>query len=249
MISSVSKTEAAVLITYSSVIPEGAVTPAPSKLSLLAALASRESLTEFNGELWIAGERSYKDFDCTTGGLLIENHRELLPTSCSPIQLIPGSNRFINTPYQVEALVERCHVNEVEKLKIIGWGFHGLRVLRLLKAYDPSIVAEYSRVEGVLSAMNPFDLQENLEAMGFAVDFGTIMQTGLKQYRRREWLTRQALLFNRKGKVINWLSQRREVGRYDDLDARGKAVMGTTKRPEHLPVLDNDIVEKTAFVD
>ncbi len=250
MISAESKAKKAVLATYSSVMPEGALAPTPSRLTLIAALASREVLSMTPaGELWIAGEESYQGFGHTTGSLLVEQHRSLLPEHYRPVVFAPGENRLINTPYQVEAIAERCKQEGVDELTIVGWGFHELRIAKLLRAYDSSITSEYHRVEDVLMAMDQDALTGHLQAFGFEVGFETILKTGLQSYRRREWFTRQALRFGKKGQVLNWLSRRRGAGRCDDLAPNGKAMMGVSGKT--LPAVGyvSDITDKTALVD
>lgn len=150
----------------------------------------------------------------------------------SPVTILPaGQNRLINTPYQVEVLAEYCTASDIERLQVVGWGFHGRRVTGLFAAYGPQISVDYVPTESVLKQMDEQGLQDELDAMGFEVDFATILTNGIAKYAQRERLTRLPMALDKKGRIIKALSWLRDAGRYDDLTPDGRADMGLTDLP------------------
>lgn len=223
-------TETAVLMTYSTVLREGATAPEPSRLSELAALGAAHLLNAEggSGRLLIAGEQSYDDFPFSTGDLL-SKQSHLMPVNFRPVLLNSPEGRNINTPQQIERLVDYCQADNIRALTVFGWAFHGIRVLRLFEAYDSDIRITYRPIEEGLFTMAPEELQPHLDAMGLEVDILTILQRGIKKYQRREWFTRQSLLFGARGGMLNFLSRAGgNQGRFDDLHPDGRAQWGTT---------------------
>lgn len=219
--------DAAMLVTYSSVLREGSEVLVPSRLSLLTAVAARVC-ARASSRLIIAGEQSYRDFPGTTGDLLVQDFPHLVPDVDKTVVLPAGDNRLINTVYQVGAVSDYAKELDLRHLHIVGWGFHRERVEKLFAVYRPSLSLNYSQTEDVLASMDKKSLDNVLDELGFVVDFDTIMSSGLRKFAQRERLTRAALLLDKKGRVINALSQLRASGRYDDLSPQGEAIMGVT---------------------
>lgn len=221
---------AAALLTYSGVIRTGETLQA-SRTTLLATLGARKILEDrTTTDLFIAGEQSYEGME-TTGQLLVRDHPELLPQNHAAYILNPDHRRLINTPIQVEALVDHTRTNGVGRLDVVGWDFHKDRTLMLFRAHNRKLKIEYHSVDEALRSLEPNVLEEHLRIFGFTVGLETILLRGIRQFARREFLTRMAVWPSRRGAVINRISASRDyAGRYDDLTPEGYADMRKTGR-------------------
>lgn len=221
------------LLTYSSVLRAGVEGPLPSSLSVLALLGARHQLdtARSSGELLLAAEQSYKDCTSTTGDLLLQHAAHHFPERFTPKILRSNENQLINTVYQVEALADYCRTNEVDRLHIFGWKFHGWRTLRLFDAHAPELEVAFKPIEPGLEAMDQAALQAELRALGIEVGLHKILNRGLRMYQLREFATSATLLVSPDGRLLNWASARREnKGRSDDLTTKGWQKWDTTNR-------------------
>lgn len=250
--------EAAAGFTYTSIMyPTGLDASRPTRLALLAtgqALQADPSVAD-PPQLLFAGEQSHPGH-LTTGEIAVERYAHLLPDDFEATALPADKNRLINTARQVAALVERCHQLEAQRLKVVAWGFHLPRIVRLFRAHDPNIALQLFPVEAALLTMPESTLNLHLAAFDFdpEVDFQTILARGMAAFARREARTQLALLPSPKGRFLNTLSlARRNQGRLDDLDPSGRAVMGRTKKsvvvPDLLLEADEIAIAPIASVD
>lgn len=228
--------------TYSSrlELTDGGHRVVPSRLSLMAYDAACYVARNSGAKrLVIAGEQSYCHSEITTGDAL----EAYTPPSQHELELTVlrhEGNRLLNTPHQVDALADEFQPEDV--VTVVCWGFHEERIRDgFASKRNKSPVVEFMHVEDVIdhlwetaalwggdhAAMG----REFRERYDLKAPWEAVASRGIREFARRERLTRLAMRAGKSGWLLKMLTKIRGAGRYDDIDEFAMPIMRSTKRP------------------
>lgn len=216
--------------TYSARLDRGHVTA--SRLSTIAFDAAIEhafDLEEAGHEprLLIASEQSWSVNDTTTAEALVRDHSR--PLYGLEIETLRHPNRLLNTMYQTEAIADHLLGQNPDAVTAICWGFHAPRVAASLGwvGLGHARVLTVDAILDDLHERSPLFKKEFGDRFDIDVNWEDIKKHVLPEFERREVPTRLVHRIG-KGKLLKFISQFTQRGRYDDISRDGRPIREAT---------------------